>query len=32
MAIYKDAKLVNHYLGAVEEEFVESDILRTLEK
>jgi thiol-disulfide isomerase/thioredoxin len=32
MAIYKDAKLVNHYLGAVEEEFVESDLLRALEK
>lgn len=32
MAIYKDAKLVNHYLGAVEEEFVDSDLIRALEK
>lgn len=32
MAIYKDTKLVNHYLGAVEEEFVENDILRALGK
>ncbi|MDD2789079.1 MAG: TlpA disulfide reductase family protein [Sulfurimonas sp.] len=31
MAIYKDAKLINHYLGAVEEEFVESDIKKALE-
>jgi thiol-disulfide isomerase/thioredoxin len=32
MAIYKDAKLVNHYIGAVEEEFVESDLTKSLEK
>jgi len=32
MAIYKDGKLVNHYLGAVEEEFVESDIKTALAK
>jgi len=30
MAIYKDGKLVKHYLGLVEEEFVESDIKRAL--
>jgi len=32
MAIYKDGKLINHYLGLVEEEFVESDIKRALGK
>ena len=32
MAIYKDGKLVQHYLGLVEEEFVESDIKRVLGK
>ena len=30
MAIYKDGKLIKHYLGLVEEEFVESDIRRAL--
>ena len=30
MAIYKDGKLVKHYLGLVEEEFVQSDIQRAL--
>ena len=32
MAIYKDGKLVKHYLGLVEEEFVASDIKRALGK
>lgn len=32
MAMYKDGKLVNHYLGAIEEEFVESDIKKALGK
>jgi len=32
MAIYKDGKLVNHYVGATEEEFVESDIKTALAK
>lgn len=32
MAIYKDGKLVNHFLGAVEEEFIESDIKKALGK
>jgi thiol-disulfide isomerase/thioredoxin len=31
MAIYKDSKLVNYYSGAVEEEFIESDIKRALD-
>ena len=30
MAMYLDGKLINHYVGAVEEEFVESDIKRAL--
>ena len=30
MAIYKDGKLINNYIGAVEEEFIESDIKRAL--
>ena len=30
MAMYKDGKLVNHYVGEVQEEFVESDIKRAL--
>jgi len=30
MAMYLDGKLVNHYVGAIEEEFVESDIKRAL--
>ena len=32
MAMYKDGKLVNHYQGAVEEEFIESDIKKALGK
>ena len=32
MAIYKDGKLIKHYIGLVEEEFVESDIKRALGK
>jgi len=32
MAIYKDAKLINYYVGAVEEEFIESDIKIALGK
>ena len=32
MAIFKDGKLIQHYLGMVEEEFVESDIKRALGK
>jgi thiol-disulfide isomerase/thioredoxin len=32
MTIYKDGKLVSHYIGAVEEEFVESDIKQALGK
>lgn len=32
MAMYKDAKLVNFYVGATEEEFIESDIKNTLGK
>jgi len=32
MAIFKDGKLIQHYLGMVEEEFVESDIKRSLGK
>jgi len=32
MAIYKDGKLVNHYVGATEEEFIESDIKISLDK
>ena len=31
MALYKDGKLVNHYVGLVQEEFVESDIKKALE-
>lgn len=30
MAMYLDGKLINHYVGAIEEEFVESDIKRAL--
>ncbi len=30
MAMYKDAKLINHYVGATEEEFIESDIKNAL--
>ena len=32
MAVYKDAKLINHYVGAVEEEFIDSDIKKALGK
>ena len=32
MALYKDAKLIKHYLGAVEEEFIENDIKQALGK
>ncbi|MBU1658095.1 TlpA family protein disulfide reductase [bacterium] len=32
MAMYKDGKLVNHYLGAIQEEFIESDIKKALGK
>jgi len=30
MAMYLNGKLVNHYVGAIEEEFIESDIKRAL--
>ena len=30
MAMYKDGVLINHYQGAVEEEFIESDIKKAL--
>ena len=30
MALYKDGKLINHYIGAVEEEFIASDIKKAL--
>jgi len=30
MALYKDAKLINHFVGATEEEFIDSDIKRAL--
>ena len=32
MAIYKNGKYINHYVGAIQEEFVESDIKRALNK
>jgi thiol-disulfide isomerase/thioredoxin len=32
MAMYKDGKLINHYMGATEEEFIESDIKQALGK
>lgn len=32
MAMYIDGKLINHYVGATEEEFIESDIKRALGK
>lgn len=32
MAIYKDGELVNHFVGATEEEFIDSDIKRALGK
>jgi hypothetical protein len=30
MALYLDGKVINHYIGEVQEEFVESDIKRAL--
>jgi len=32
MVLYKDGKLVNHFVGATEEEFIDSDIRRALNK
>jgi len=32
LAMYKNAKLINHYVGATEEEFIDSDIRITLGK
>jgi len=32
MAMYKNGKLINHYVGAVEEEFIDSDIKKALKK
>lgn len=32
MAMYKDGELINYYVGAVQEEFIESDIKKALEK
>jgi thiol-disulfide isomerase/thioredoxin len=32
MALYKDGKLISHYLGAIQEEFIESDIKKALGK
>ncbi|QOY51105.1 TlpA family protein disulfide reductase [Candidatus Sulfurimonas baltica] len=32
MAMYKDGVLINHFIGATEEEFIESDIKRALGK
>ena len=32
MAMYIDGKLINHYVGAVQEEFIESDIKKALGK
>ena len=32
LAMYKNGKYINHYVGAVQEEFVESDIKRALNK
>jgi len=32
MAMYKDGKLINHYVGVVQEEFIESDIKKALGK
>ncbi len=31
MALYKDGKLIKHYIGLIQEEFVESDIKKALE-
>ncbi len=30
LAMYKDGVLINHYIGAIQEEFIESDIKRAL--
>lgn len=30
MALYKDGKLINYYVGAIQEEFIESDIKQAL--
>ena len=32
MALYKDGKYINHYIGSIQEEFIESDIKRALGK
>lgn len=32
IAIYKDGKYINHYVGAIQEEFIESDIKKVLGK
>jgi len=32
MAMYKDGELIQHYIGAVEEEFIESDIKQALKR
>lgn len=32
MTMYKDGKYINHYVGAVQEEFIDSDIKRALNK
>ena len=32
MALYKDGVLINHFIGAVQEEFIESDIKKALGK
>jgi len=32
MALYKDGKYITHYIGSIEEEFIESDIKRALKK
>ena len=32
MALYKDGKYINHYIGAIQEEFIESDIKKALGK
>ena len=32
MALYKDGKYINHFIGSIEEEFIESDIKQALGK
>lgn len=32
MTLYKDGKYINHYIGSIEEEFIESDIKKALGK